>query len=53
MGHMHKVRQNIQSTKVVTAEEIMDEDKNKKDPSEDYLPPQKSRIEIALYRSQR
>ena len=33
MGHMHKVRQNILSTKVVTVEEIMDEDKGIKDPS--------------------
>ena len=39
MGHMHKVRQNIRSTKVVTDTEIMEENKNKTDPSEDYLPP--------------
>ena len=40
MGHMHKVRQNIRSTKAVTMGEIMDERKDSKDPSEDYLPPQ-------------
>ena len=36
-----KVRQNIQSTKVVTTEEIMDENKDKIDPSEKYLLPRK------------
>ena len=41
MGHMHKVQQNIQSTKDVTVEEIMDENKDNKDPLEDYLPLQK------------
>ena len=41
VGYMHKVRQNIQSTKVVTTKVIMEEDKDKKDPSKDYLPPQK------------
>ena len=40
MGHMHKVRQNIRSTIVVTDTEIMEENKDTKDPSEDYLPPQ-------------
>ena len=39
--HMHKVRQNIRSTKVVTATEIMEKNKDKKDPSKDYLPPRK------------
>ena len=39
MGHMHKVRQNIRSTKVITAEEIMEENRNMINPSEDYLPP--------------
>ena len=39
MGHMHKVRQNIFSTTVVTDTEIMEENKDKIDPSEDYLPP--------------
>ena len=39
MGHMHKVRQNIRSTNVVTDTEIMEENKDKKDPSEEYLPP--------------
>ena len=39
IGHMHKVRQNIRSTKVVTDTEIMEENKDTKDPSEDYLPP--------------
>ena len=39
MGYMHKVRQNIRSTKVVTDTEIMEENKDKIDPSEDYLPP--------------
>ena len=32
MGHMRKVRQNIRSTKDFTVEEIMDEDKDIKDP---------------------
>ena len=39
MGYMHKVRQNIRSTKVVTDSEIIEENKDKLDPSEDYLPP--------------
>ena len=39
MGHMHKVRQNVCSTKVVTDTEIMEEHKDTKDPSENYLPP--------------
>ena len=36
---MHKVRQNICSTKVVADTEIMEENKDTKDPSGDYLPP--------------
>ena len=36
---MHKVRQNIRSTKVVTDMEIMKKKKDKTDPSGDYLPP--------------
>ena len=36
---MHKVRQNIRSTKVVTDTKIIEENKDKTDPSEDYLPP--------------
>ena len=39
MGHMHKVRQNIRSTKVVTDTDIMEENKDKINPSEEYLPP--------------
>ena len=39
MGYMHKVRQNICSTKVVTDTKIMEENKEKIDPSEEYLPP--------------
>ena len=39
MGHMDKVRQNILSKKPVTVEEIMEENKDTKDPLEDYLPP--------------
>ena len=41
MGHMHKVRQNVRSTKKVTTEEIREENKDKKDPLEEYLPPWK------------
>ena len=41
LRHMHKVRQNIQSTQAVTIAEILDENKDKKDPSEEYLPPRK------------
>ena len=42
---MHKVRQNIKLTKKVTTEEIMEENKNKKDPSKEYLPPRKIKKE--------
>ena len=35
---MHKVRQNIRSTKGVTDTEIMEENKDKVEPSEEYLP---------------
>ena len=41
MEHLHKVRQNIQWTKVVTSIETMRENKNKNDPSKEYLPPAK------------
>ena len=41
MGHMHKVKQNIQLKKAVTVEEIMEENKDTKDPLEVYLPPRK------------
>ena len=39
-GHTHKVGQNIRSTKVIAAEEIIEENRNKINPSENYLPPQ-------------
>ena len=38
---MHKVRQNIRSTKVVTAYEIMKENRDKHDQSEEFLSPRK------------
>ena len=40
-GHIYKVRQNIRSTKKVTTEKIMVENKDKTGPSEEYLPPRK------------
>ena len=39
MRHMHNVRQNIRSTKVVTDTGIMEENKDTKNPLEDYLLP--------------